>query len=75
MLKNLKKYIEHITSNIFEFIALDDQPNVCLFFFFTSSDPHKGSQLCFDVCEHLKADNFLSAADGALIMSNSDIFD
>lgn len=33
MLKNLKKYIEHITSNIFEFIALDDQPNVCFWFF------------------------------------------
>lgn len=31
MLKNLKKYIENITSNIIEFIALDDQPSVCFF--------------------------------------------
>lgn len=67
MLKNLKKYVENITSNVTEFIALDGQPNVVVFF--TSSDLHKGSQLCFHVCSHLKADNFLSAADGALIMS------
>lgn len=61
MLKNLKKYVENINSNVL-FIS-----HVVVFF--TSSDLHKGSQLCFHVCSHLKADNFLSAADGALIMS------
>lgn len=31
MLKNLKKYIENIISNITEFIALDEQPDSIFF--------------------------------------------